>query len=85
MIHQLESGGLHLAHLDFRDHSGKLKDQREEIIEEFRTIKTIQETYGEQAAHRFILSMTHSEQSLVDLLKCAKGSRLHEDRPGPAL
>lgn len=72
LIHQLESGGLHLAHLDFRDHSGKLADRREEIVEEFRTIKTIQDTYGESAAHRFILSMTHNASSILDLLKCAR-------------
>lgn len=72
LIHQLEAGGLYLAHLDFRDHSGKLTDDREQIIDEFKTIKTIQDTYGENAAHRFILSMTHDEHSILDLLRCAK-------------
>lgn len=74
LIYKLEACGLHLGHLDFRDHSGKLKDKREEIIEEFKTIAKIQSIYGERAAHRFILSMTHSKATVVDLYKCAKAS-----------
>ena len=72
LIHQLEAGGLYLAHLDFRDHSGKLKENRDDVVEEFKTIRSIQDTYGEKAAHRFILSMTHDEHSILDLLRCAK-------------
>ena len=72
LIHQLESCGLILAHLDFRDHSGKLTDSRDEVVEQFKTIAKIQDTYGERAAHRYILSMTHSAQMVTDALKCAK-------------
>lgn len=71
LICQLQSGGLHLAHLDFRDHSGKLENNREEIVKEFETIRAIQDMYGESAAHRFILSMTHSTQAFLSLFKCA--------------
>ncbi len=71
LIHQLESCGLMLAHLDFRDHSGKLTDKREEVLTQFRTMGKIQSMYGERAAHRYILSMTHSKDMVVDALKCA--------------
>lgn len=76
LIYQLETCGLVLADLDFRDHSGKLEDSRHEIIEEFETIGKIQSMYGNQAAHRFILSMTHSKEVVCDLLDCAKQAKV---------
>ena len=75
LINQLESCGFTLGHLDFRDHSGKLTSSRKEILDEFKTIKKIQQMYGKQAAHRFILSMTHSKETVKDLYKCAQEAK----------
>jgi len=72
LIRQVESCGLNLAHLDFRDHAGKLEDEPEELVEEFRTIAKIQGAYGESAAHRFVLSMTQSEEAVLRALGCAE-------------
>ncbi|MCP5488604.1 MAG: phosphoenolpyruvate carboxylase [Verrucomicrobia bacterium] len=76
LIHQLQAFGLHLAHLDFRDHSGKLEGAEEELVREFAAMKQLQEQYGEAAAHRFILSMTHSASQLKQVLACAYQAQL---------
>lgn len=78
VIHQIESCGFSLAHLDFRDHSRKLKEKRSEVHDEFKTIKTIQEQYGERAAHRYILSMTDSAETVLDALQCAREVDCHQ-------
>ena len=78
LIYQVESCGLFLAHLGFRDHSGKLESNREEIIEEFKTIKKIQKLYGKRSAHRFILSMTHSAEIVLDAWACSKKAKLDD-------
>lgn len=64
--------GLHLAELDFRDHSGKLDTAEEDILEELRTIGRIQQEHGPDAANRFILSMT---RGAADILKVHELSR----------
>ncbi len=72
LIRQVDTFGLHLAHLDFRDHAGKLDSARDAIVEQLRVMKELQETYGEAAAHRYILSMTHTADQLRRLLGCAR-------------
>ncbi len=72
LIRQIEIFGLTLAHLDFRDHAGKLSSAPGEIVDEFKTIGVLQKTYGERAAHRFVLSMTHSAGAILDTLGCAE-------------
>ena len=67
--------GFHLVELDFRDHSGKLGTAKEELIDEFQTIRSIQQQLGEQAARRFILSMTRSANDILRLHAVAKRAR----------
>ncbi len=69
LLTQAHTFGLHLAELDFRDHSGKLDSAESELLEELRTIRDIQKEHGPQAANRFILSMTRSADDLLRLLK----------------
>ena len=77
LIHQAKVFGFHLAHLDFRDHSGKLTDAPHEIDRELATILELQNLHGPGAAHRFILSMTHSADQLMEVLNRAKSQRLN--------
>ncbi len=69
LLTQARTFGLHLAELDFRDHSGKLDSAEAELLEEFRALRAIQHKHGPLAAHRFILSMTRSAGDLLRLLK----------------
>ncbi len=78
LIHQVETFGFHFAELDFRDHSGKLTDAPEEIDEQLRAIRSIQRDLGPQAAHRYILSMTHSADQLLEVLRRARACGLRE-------
>lgn len=71
LIRIVKSFGFHLAHLDFRDNSSKLRANPEEIQSEFETIKLIQKEFGAQAAHKFILSMTTSAEDILLLRKVA--------------
>lgn len=77
LIDQLGSFGLHLAHLDIRDHSGKLREAPQDLRAEFQTVGEIQKRHGKAAAHRFILSMTHSADDILRTLAEAKQSGLH--------
>ena len=72
LIHVVRCFGFHLAHLDFRDHSGRLKDAPDEVRAEIAAMGRIQEKHGEPAAHRFILSMTHSVDDMDRLLKLSR-------------
>lgn len=78
MITQVRTFGLHLAELDFRDHSGKLDAGEAELVEEFRTIGEIQKTHGVQAARRFILSMTRNANDLLRLQKLMERAGVQE-------
>ncbi len=69
LLAQARTFGLHLAELDFRDHSGKLDSAEPELLEEFCAIRDIQQKHGPQAANRFVLSMTRSAGDLLRLLK----------------
>jgi phosphoenolpyruvate carboxylase len=71
LLTQVRTFGLHLAELDFRDHSGKLDTAEDELLEELRALRDIQKEHGSGSAHRFILSMTRSADDLLRLLKLA--------------
>ncbi|MCP5517446.1 MAG: phosphoenolpyruvate carboxylase [Verrucomicrobiales bacterium] len=71
LLTQLRAFGLHLAELDFRDHSGKLDAAPEEIVEEFRAIRAIQQAHGARAADHFVLSMTRGADDILKLLELA--------------
>ena len=72
LIRKVKTFGYHLAHLDFRDNSGKLDHSPEELLEEFRAINQLQKEHGEAAAHRFILSMTRSADDILRLHRLAR-------------
>ncbi len=76
LIHQARVFGFHLAELDFRDHSGKLETAPGEIDRELATILTLQKEGGTAAAHRFILSMTHSAGQIMDITRRAQAQGL---------
>ena len=76
LIKQARVFGMHLAELDFRDHSEKLQSAPEEVLEEFRTIGRIQKRYGPRAADHFILSMTRDAADAQALLKMARRARI---------
>ncbi len=76
LITQARTFGFHLAELDFRDHSAKLGDGTEELLEEFQTIRHIQREHGEAAANHFVLSMTRGADDVRALLRLAKRARL---------
>jgi phosphoenolpyruvate carboxylase len=75
LLTQARTFGLHLAELDFRDHSGKLESVPEELLAEFRALREIQIAHGPLAARRFILSMTRSAEDLLRLFRLAKRVR----------
>ena len=72
LLTQVRAFGLHLAELDFRDHSGKLDGAETEIIDEFRAINDIQKEHGQLAANRFILSMARGAEDMLKLLELAR-------------
>jgi phosphoenolpyruvate carboxylase len=69
LLTQARTFGLHLAELDFRDHSSKLDSAEAELLEELHTIRDIQRKHGPKAANRFILSMTRSAGDLLRMLR----------------
>ncbi|MCX7915445.1 MAG: phosphoenolpyruvate carboxylase, partial [Verrucomicrobiae bacterium] len=71
--------GLHLAELDFRDHSSKLNTAFEDVLSQLRALSEIQRQYGEVTAHRYILSMTHEAQQIFTLQQQAARARLRVD------
>ena len=78
LLTQVRVFGLHLAELDFRDHSGKLDGAEDELAEELHTIGEIQKAHGPQAAHRFVLSMTRSAADLLRLFRLARDAGVQE-------
>lgn len=68
LIDTLRAFGFHTAHLDFREHASKLTIEPDLVREELRALRAIQQRHGIEAAHRFILSMTHSHHELIRLL-----------------
>jgi phosphoenolpyruvate carboxylase len=76
LITQARTFGFHLAELDFRDHSGKLREASDELLDEMRTIRAIQLEHGLAAANHFVLSMTSSAEDLLATLALTKRARL---------
>ncbi len=76
LLTQARVFGLHLAELDFRDHSGKLDTAEAELLEELRAVRRIQREHGSQAASRFILSMTRSADDILRLFRLARRAGL---------
>jgi len=80
LIHAVRCFGFHLVHLDFRDHSGRLVSDPDALTAEMHAIKNIQAAHTVHAAHRFILSMTHSVEDVERLLALAgKSGMQHLD------
>ena len=79
LILQARAFGLHLAQLDFRDHSAKLTAAPREALDQMRALATIQRTYGEAAAHHVILSMTRSSADLVEALRLSRRAGVRAD------
>ena len=69
LIEQVRAFGLHLAELDFRDHSEKLQTAPDELDREFQALRKIQQEHGEQAANHFVLSMSRSADDMRGLLE----------------
>ena len=72
LLIQARTFGVHLAELDFRDHSGKLDHSESELIDELLAIRDIQKKYGAQAASHFIVSMTRSADDILRLYRLSK-------------
>ncbi len=72
LLTQARTFGLHLAELDFRDHSSKLDSAAAGLLAEFGTLREIQCAHGPLAARRFILSMTRSAGDLLRLFRLAE-------------
>jgi phosphoenolpyruvate carboxylase len=77
LLTQAKTFGPHLAELDFRDHSGKLDDAEDEVLEEFRAMGEIQQQFGTQAASRYILSMTRNAGDILRLFKLSRRAGVH--------
>ncbi len=76
LITQAKVFGFHLAELDFRDHSSKLTEARDELLAEFQCLRHIQREHGVAAADHFILSMTRRADDIRQLLELARRARL---------
>jgi phosphoenolpyruvate carboxylase len=78
LLIQAKTFGIHLAELDFRDHSGKLDHSEAELIDEFLAIRDIQRHYGKSAASHFIVSMTRSADDILRLFRLSKLAGVYE-------
>lgn len=79
LLTQARVFGFHLAELDFRDHSSKLHTAPDEVDEQLRVLGEIQTRFGEAAAHRYILSMTHDAQQICQLQQRAARAGVRVD------
>jgi len=78
LLTQVKTFGLHLAELDFRDHSGKLDDAEDDLLQELKAIHDIQKTHGPQAANHFIVSMTRNADDILKLRKLARHATVND-------
>jgi phosphoenolpyruvate carboxylase len=78
LLTQARVFGLHLAELDFRDHSSRLDEDPGALMAELRCLRNIQKVHGAQAARRFILSMTRSADDLLRLFHLARRAGVHD-------
>jgi phosphoenolpyruvate carboxylase len=78
LIRQARVFGLRLVELDFRDNTEKLDGDSAELRAELETLGRIQTDYGAAAAHRFVLSMTHDADQVLQLLALAREAQVTE-------
>ncbi len=78
LITQASVFGMHLAELDFRDDTERLHNEPSQVLEELQALRELQAQHGARAAHRFVLSMTHSRDDVLELLKLTQRAGLHE-------
>jgi phosphoenolpyruvate carboxylase len=78
LLTQARVFGLHLAELDFRDHSSKLDSAEHELLDELRSLRDIQREHGLQAANRFVLSMTRNADDVLRLFRLARRAGVRE-------
>ena len=76
LILQARTFGFHLAHLDFRDHSTVLHERPDDALAELKALRRIQRAGGSEAAHRFIISMTHKADDVLAALALARKASL---------
>jgi phosphoenolpyruvate carboxylase len=62
--------------MDVRDHAQVLRDKPETVLEQLRTIDTIQMEMGERAASTYIVSMTTEPDDLLRVLDLARQAKL---------
>lgn len=88
LIWQVETFGLHLVEMEFRQHSvvheraladirehgvhGKLDPMTREVLDTFRAIGAIQKRYGEKMARRYIVSFTKRAGHMADVYELAE-------------
>jgi phosphoenolpyruvate carboxylase len=74
LLDQVRTFGMHLAELDFRDHTEKLSSAEKELDAEMRAIAEIQREHGTAAANRYVLSMTRSADDVRSVLARARAN-----------
>ena len=91
LIWQAETFGFHLASLEIRQHSavharalrevtegGTLSDQTTEVLATFRAAAWIQDRFGVEACHRYVVSFTRSAADIAAVYELAR----HATRSG---
>ncbi|BDZ52220.1 hypothetical protein GCM10025867_44610 [Frondihabitans sucicola] len=85
LVWQVETFGFHLAELEVRQHSqvhrtalaevragGELSPMTVEVLDVFRTVKSLQDRYGRRAASRYIVSFTQSSEDIENVFALAE-------------
>lgn len=78
LLTQVRVFGLHMAELDFRDHSSKLDTAEADILAELRAIGRIQDEHGPLAANHFILSMTRGAADILKLHELSRRAEVYD-------
>jgi phosphoenolpyruvate carboxylase len=78
LLTQTRVFGLHLAELDFREHSSKLDTAEDEVLAELRAIGKIQAEHGVAAADHFVLSMTRSAADILRLHELSRRAEVYD-------
>ncbi len=76
LINKARVFGFHLAKLDFRDHSSKLRQATSDIPEQLRTLREIQVKLDAHLTENYILSMTETPEDVLALFELAKKTGL---------
>ncbi|MBM3832595.1 MAG: phosphoenolpyruvate carboxylase [Verrucomicrobia bacterium] len=72
LIDQVQTFGVRLAELDFREHSGKLDSAPESVAEQLRTILEIQRRFGPDMTDHYIVSMTRNAGDVLKVWRMAR-------------